>query len=171
MAGCFYVSSEVQKMRKFKMFLICSGLALPLMAQNETTRLQGYGYFGVLGADHTTFGKLLNPGLGAELTLYKGFAASADIGYVGFYNNFNEGGFGLFSPNLTYRFFNSSNFVPFVTGGYSRIFRDGSANLGNYGGGVTYWLRRRVGLRVEGRDYRDTHGYHFGGVRLGVSFR
>lgn len=158
-------------MSKFKMFLLGVGVALPLMAQNETTRVQGYGYFGVMGAGGTTFGKLLNPGLGAEVTLFKGLAASADIGYIGTYNNFRADGIGVFSPNLTYHFFNSSRVVPFVTGGYSLAFRDGTANLGNYGGGMTYWFARRVGLRVEGREHRDASGYHVGGVRVGVSFR
>ena len=158
-------------MKKLRMFLICIGAALPLLAQNETTRVQGFGYFGVMGSNGTTFGKLLNPGGGAEVTLFKGLAAGADIGYVGYFNDFRANGFGLFSPNLTYNFANSSNFVPFVTGGYSLMFRSGTANLGNYGGGVTYWFAKRVGLRLEARDTRDASGFHITGARFGVTFR
>jgi hypothetical protein len=158
-------------MKRFITFLMCAGVALPLLAQNDEGRVQGYGYFGLFGADYTTFGKLLNPGVGADVLVYKGLAASADIGYVGFYNDFASSGFGLFSPNASYLFFRTRRVVPFVTAGYSLIFRDGTSNLGNYGGGMTYWFRHRVGLRVEGRDNRDLRGYHFSRVRFGVSFR
>lgn len=156
-------------MKRLKILLI--GLAVPLLAQQETPRVQGYGYFGVLGAEGTTFGKLLNPGLGADLFVLRGLAASTDIGYVGYYNNFKSDGFGLFSPNVSYHFFASSTFVPFVTGGYTLAFRSGTANLGNYGGGMTYWFRKRVGLRAELRDYRDASGFHFTGTQFGISFR
>jgi hypothetical protein len=158
-------------MRKFQMCLVCACVTLPLMAQSEATRVQGYGYFGVAASNGTTFGKLLNPGLGADVTLYKGLAVGADVGYVGYYNNFRDDGFGLFSPNVTYHFVNSSNLVPFVTAGYSMSFRNGTANLGNYGAGFTYWFARRVGVRAEGRDTRNDSGFHVTGARFGIAFR
>jgi len=158
-------------MRKFTFILAGLVIGLPLAAQEEESRFQGYGYFGVMGSNGTTFGKLLNPGLGAEVFAYKGLAASADIGYVGYYNNFRADGLGLFSPNVSYHFLRSRRVVPFITGGYTLAFRSGTANLANYGGGLTYWFSRRVGLRVEGRDHRDTDGYHLSALRVGMSFR
>jgi hypothetical protein len=158
-------------MKTLACVLVGFGLALPVVAQEEPSRVQGYGYFGVMGSDGTTFGKLLNPGVGAEVFAYKGLAASADIGYVGYYNNFRADGIGLFSPNVSYHFFRSRTVVPFVTGGYSLAFRNETANLGNYGGGLTYWFSNRVGLRMEGRDQRDASGYHISGLRVGISFR
>jgi hypothetical protein len=158
-------------MKHITSILVGLGMIFPLAAQEGASRVQGYGYFGVMGSDGTTFGKLLNPGLGAEVFAYKGLAASADIGYVGYYNNFRADGLGLFSPNVSYHFYRSRTVVPFITGGYSLAFRSGTANMGNYGAGLTYWFGRRVGLRVEGRDHRDASGYHISGVRVGVSFR
>jgi hypothetical protein len=158
-------------MRKAILCLVCAGLAFPLLGE-EATRVQGYGYFGVMGATGgTTFGKLLNPGVGADLFLYKGLAASMDIGYVGYYNNFRADGVGVFSPNVAYHFFNSSRVVPFVTAGYSMTFRGGTTNLGNYGAGLTYWFSNRVGLRVEGRDHCNTSGDHIAGIRIGITIR
>ncbi len=157
-------------MRTMGVLAVGLALVLPVVAA-EGTRAQGYGYFGVMGADGTTMGKLLNPGIGADLFVYKGLAASADVGYVGYYNNFSADGLGLFSPNASYHFFNSTKFVPFVTGGYTLAFRSGTAHLGNYGGGATYWFSNRIGVRVEGRDHRDASGYHISGVRFGISFR
>ena len=157
-------------MRTFAVLGMGIALALPLAAE-ENPRAQGYVYYGLTGADGTTMGKWINPGLGAELFLFKGLAGSADVGYVGYYNNFKDEGFGLFSPNVSYHFFNSTKFVPFVTAGYSMAFRNGTLNMGNYGGGVTYWFSRRFGVRVEGRDHRATDGYHISGIRFGVSFR
>jgi hypothetical protein len=124
-----------------------------------------------MGSDGGTFGKWLNPGLGAEAFVYKGLTAAVDLGYAGYYNNFRDAGFGLFSSNASYHFLRSRKVVPFLTGGYALAFRSGTANLGNVGGGLSYWFSTHVGLRVEGRDHFDLSGYHIGGLRVGVSFR
>jgi hypothetical protein len=63
---------------------------------------------------------------------------------------------------------------PFVTGGYTLGFRDGHENLFNVGGGVDFWLKPKVGLRVEFRDHiwiEDNDTLQFLGVRVGVMFR
>lgn len=158
-------------MRRLQVILAGFALAIPAVAQETPARIQGYGYFGVLGDNGTTFGKLLEPGLGADVFLYRGLAAGADIGYVGYYSDFRAAGLGVVSPNLSYQFFRSRTFVPFVTGGYSLEFRNGTANLGNYGAGFTYWFVNHAGLRIEARDYWGSHGYHMGGLQFGVSFR
>jgi len=41
-----------------------------------------------------------------------------------------------------------SNFDPYVTGGYSVIFRDFTANGFHAGAGLNYWFRERMGLVV-----------------------
>jgi hypothetical protein len=43
----------------------------------------------------------------------------------------------------------------------------------NYGGGITYWFRHNLGLRLEVRDYRDIRklAYHFANFRVALSFR
>lgn len=66
---------------------------------------------------------------------------------------------------------------PFVTAGVGagtlNIF-GGSGTLVNYGGGVNYWFRQRLGLRLELRDMVTLNkGYksrHFWGFRAGLAF-
>jgi hypothetical protein len=114
-------------------------------------------------------------GGGGEVAIGKGFAAGADIGVLAPTQCWSCS-VGLFSPGVGYHFVRNprSRIDPFVTGGYSLMFRSGHANLGHFGGGLNYWFRKGVGLRVEFRDhvYADYgQATHFRGVRLGVTFR
>jgi len=98
---------------------------------------------------------VLQFGGGGEGRIYKGLSAGAEIGYLHPTKSFKDG-FGLLSTNGTYRFWKawpSQKLVPFVTAGYSLAFRDGHANLANFGGGVDYWFRDRAALRLEVRDH------------------
>jgi hypothetical protein len=69
-----------------------------------------------------------------------------------------------------------SNFDPYVTGGYSVIFRDFTANGYHIGGGFNYWFRDRMGL-VAGftfeHEFATAQNLHtdFYMGRLGVTFR
>ena len=99
-----------------------------------------------------------------------------EIGYLAPARSISEG-VGILSANGSYHFLNgepSQKLVPFVTGGYSLAFREGSANLFNFGGGVNYWFRERMGLRLEFRDHvipDGNHSDHFLGFRIGLTFR
>ncbi len=42
---------------------------------------------------------------------------------------------------------------PFVNGGFSLLAGRGGAFAIHYGGGINYWLHRRIGLRAEFRDH------------------
>lgn len=98
---------------------------------------------------------VLQFGAGGEGRLYKGLSAGAEIGYLHPARNFKDG-FGLLSTNGTYHFWTSSasqKVVPFLTAGYSLAFRDGTANLANFGGGLDYWFHNRAALRLEARDH------------------
>jgi hypothetical protein len=61
---------------------------------------------------------------------------------------------------------------PFVNAGYTRLQRGGGANGVNFGGGVNYWFKRHLGVRIEIRDHvmTDIGSVHFWGVRFGVAF-
>jgi len=64
------------------------------------------------------------------------------------------------------------NFDPFVTGGYSVLWKMGHLNLGNMGIGTNYWLARHFGLRVEARDHIYTSpSVHYWGIRVGLAIR
>lgn len=81
----------------------------------------------------------------------------------------------MLSVNGAYHFNNAGRWRPFVTGGYTFGF-DGEVteNLFNIGGGVDYWIRPKVGLRIEFRDHvwsGDGDAVHLWGVRCGVTFR
>ena len=56
------------------------------------------------------------------------------------------------------------------------LFREGHANLFNFGAGVNYWLSARWGLKFEFRDHVMREDWsrttiHYWGVRIGVAIR
>lgn len=136
----------------------------------------GYGFFSMDSPNGGTLLKMMSAGAGGEGFLYKGLALGGELSYV-FPREYPSDGFGLFSVNGAYHFVNRQRpgrIVPFVTGGYTLGFRSGTANLMNWGGGVTWWVSQRVGLRTEVRSYEyvGSHAEHFlAGVRFGVQFR
>jgi hypothetical protein len=136
----------------------------------------GYVFFapgGMTCCNNTSM--TLQFGVGGEAVLGKGVGLGAEIGALGTRQYFSDTAMGAFSPNGYYHFRHSDDLKsdPFVTGGYTLLFRSGHANLANFGGGLTYWFDRRLGARVELRDQLNTTGTitHFWGVRFGLAFR
>ena len=137
----------------------------------------GYVFFAPGGATccgHTAM--TLQLGAGAEGVIGKGFGVGAEIGAVGVREAFGDSVVGVFSPNGYYHFVHGRDFKtdPFVTAGYTLIFRSGHANLFNFGGGVNYWFHSRLAARVEMRDQVHTSNgpsLHYWGVRMGLAFR
>ncbi len=139
---------------------------------------QGYLFFGP-GGMLTPWGRTGNAhfGGGGEALLYKGIGVGFEGGYFTPWRNFGAG-LGLASVNGSYHFGNGRRLSPFVTGGYSLAFREGHANLVNVGGGINWWAKERIGLRLEFRDhiYRESHSrnteyIHFVSGRIGFAFR
>jgi hypothetical protein len=116
----------------------------------------------------------LHLGLGGEAVVGKGIGVGAEIGALGPRQHFSDAVVGLFSPNGYYHFVHDKKvrIDPFVTGGYSLLFRSGHINLFNFGGGATYWFHRHLGARFEFRDHVYTSGgtLHYWGFRMGLSF-
>jgi len=111
-------------------------------------------------------------GAGGEGLVYKGFGLGAEIGYLAPFRAGGDG-FGIFSGDGSYHFKSSkSKLVPFVTGGYSAAFRSGAVSSGgNFGGGVQYWMKDHLGLRLEFRDHVfSSDSPHFYQFRVGLSF-
>src|ERR1041384_5610527 len=77
-------------------------------------------------------------GGGIERLLERGFGASGDIAAVlpgtGSISNTS----GLAAIDLNYHF-KGVHTEPFVAAGYSLLFRDFTANMFNFGGGINYW--------------------------------
>jgi hypothetical protein len=161
---------------KMKSFLVVSFLVflMPAFAlgQDQNNAAQGYAFVGLGDSFGTT---ALHFGGGGEFDLYKGLGLSLDLGYMAPSRGLQEG-IGIFSPNGRYAFRHSadSKLIPYITAGYSLLFRRDTANAFNYGGGVDYWFAEKVGLKVEFRDHvltqcRDhCHAYQ---IRGGFSFR
>jgi hypothetical protein len=91
-------------------------------------------------------------------------------------------GVGLFSIGPTYQFLRrsgKSKLVPFVDGGYTLGFASGATpgntnNLINFGAGLNYWFHKRVGLRLDFKDYlyhRYSDTANFPAIRVGLVFR
>lgn len=144
----------------------------PVQAQPSN----GYVFFapgGVTCCGHTAM--TLQFGVGGEAVLGKGIGVGAEIGAVGTRQYFGDSVVGVLSPNGYYHFVHGKGIKidPFVTGGYTLIFRSGHANLFNFGGGLNYWFRTRLGGRFEFRDQVHTDGssVHYWGVRFGLAFR
>ena len=149
------------------------GIAL---AQSSNQR-RGWGYFvGGAGANvgnGASTGNLSVAG-GGEGLLKGGFGMGGEVGYLAPFEGAGNG-FGILSVNPSYHFLKASasrKLVPFVTGGFSLGFRNGSSSGGgNFGGGVQYWMKDHLGLRVEFRDHIfSSDSPQFLQFRVGLTF-
>ena len=150
------------------------------LAQDAGLRYRGEGYIfigeGTYSQSPALYG-VSHVGGGGGVHLFKGLGLESELGAMGRPGE----GVGLFSIDSSYHFLASSSkskLVPFVDGGYTRPFgNDGftySDNLFNFGGGIYYWPFKRVGLRLDFRDYVD-HGRvvtaHYPALRIGLAMR
>lgn len=160
-------------MRKiFAAIAIMAFISAAAFAQSAPDRKAwGYVFGGAGGNSGGNATASFQVGAGGEALVYKGLGLGAEIGYLAPFKSGSDG-FGIFSVNPSYHFKTSnSKLVPFVTGGYSLAFRSGSSSGGNFGGGVQYWMKDHLGLRVEFRDHVfSSDSPHFYQFRVGLSF-
>jgi hypothetical protein len=163
-------------MKKLIVLLI---VLMPVLSNAQTptqTERASYGYAftgPILASNGGEPG--LHSGIGGEGIIHKGFGVGGEIGYFR-HPWFGDSGSGLLSINSSYHFLNASKsrkLVPFATGGFSLFFNRGSAIGGNFGGGVTYWLKDRIGVRFEARDQIPAYSGagHFPSFRVALTFR
>ena len=160
-------------MRKL-IFVILLAVSLPFAAAAQNKESRGHGYvFAALGGLNQE-AATIHVGGGGDRLVYKGLGVGGEVGYLRF---IEEGqGLGVLSPNVSYHFTNatrSGKFAPFVTSGYSLLFAGGVASAVNFGGGMNWWFKDRVGLRLEFRDHVviASSAPHLYGVRIGLAFR
>jgi hypothetical protein len=136
---------------------------------SEDHHAQGYIFFAPGVASGRTTG-FMHAGGGGE-ALIKRVGIGGEIGYLTPWRYLSEG-IGVGSVNGSFNL-KPGKVSPFVTGGYTLVFRNGTASGYNFGGGVHYWLTERAAIRFEVRDnvVRDFHDQHFVGFRIGVTFR
>ena len=117
---------------------------------------------------------MLHFGGGGEAYVYKGLGFGAEIGYLSPIKALDQG-LGCLSINGLYAFRGSAGgkVVPFISGGYSLLFRSGTLNAVNFGGGINYWFTRKVGLRLEFRDHVSPAYFqdHLLQGRVGITVR
>ena len=159
-----------------RMFIAVFALALvpasALAQKGEMPKGWGYG-FGAIGKSSGDFGHTtVHVGGGGEALFYKGLGAAGEIGYLTTGRSAADG-IGVASANVVYHFVRpGQKLVPFVTGGASLLFQSGAAGGVNVGGGIQYWMKDRVALRLEFRDHIvSSDSPHFYGFRVGLAFR
>lgn len=140
--------------------------------ENRLPQAMVHGFFGGGPAISGGASGFLHYGGGFDIRVIEGLSGGAEIGFLHPGREFSSG-FGLFSANGTYHFkptVQRGSISPFVTGGYSLAFRNGHANLGNFGGGIDYSFGRSKALRFEVRDHvwPDDGGVHFLTFRIGL---
>lgn len=110
---------------------------------------------------------------GGEIAIAKGFSAGPEMGFLTPRHHFNNNVAGLAAANGFYHFQHGKRALdPYVSAGYSALFRDGHINFFNYGGGLNYWVNPTLAVRAEFRDRVNNSGptLHLWTFRLGVSF-
>ena len=159
------------------MKLLFMTLLFGVLAQAQQTYAgHAYAQFGAGGSTCCEFGQTLNASVGGEAFVYRGLAGGAELGYLWPIQNASAG-IGLFSATAAYHFKGEGpgrRIVPFVSSGYSAIFRDGYVNAVNFGGGVTWWARDHIGVRFEVRGHQAVPYVWSEPLvlfRVGVSFR
>ncbi len=122
-------------------------------------------------------GDFVHVGGGGEGHLTERFALGGEIGVLKPVTNQYAVTTGLASVTPAFHFVpkdSKRKFDPFVDGGLSLLAGRGGAIAIHYGGGVNYWLRRRVGLRFEFRHHlwspEAGETVHFVGFRVGIIF-
>jgi len=101
-------------------------------------------------------GDFVHVGGGGETHLTDRFALGGEIGVLKPVTNQYAFTTGLASLTPAFHFVRRDSkckFDPFVDGGLSLLAGRGGAFAIHYGGGLNYWLRRRIGLRFEIRDH------------------
>jgi hypothetical protein len=124
-------------------------------------------------------GTFIHAGGGGEARLANRFGLGGELGVLKPVTNQYAITTGLGSVTPAYHFIRRDSkrkFDPFVDGGVSLLVGGGGAAAAvHYGGGVNYWVGRRLGLRFEFRHHlwspEAGEAIHLIGFRIGVTFR
>jgi hypothetical protein len=151
--------------------ILILGQGLAMGQTSDERKGWGYVFGGIGGREGIGSNAVINVGGGGEGILGKGFGVGGEVGYLTDTRS-TSNGIGLASANLSYHFNRAQKLVPFVTGGGSVAFRGGAVGGGNIGGGVHYWMRDNIGLRLEVRDFIfSSDSPNTVVFRVGLSFR
>ncbi len=143
-------------------------LAVLFLVASHCSFAQSSNGYIVAGAG-SRHGKLISQAaFGGESVIHKRIGVGAEIGAIAGHQSFATfSANGYYHPPVT----NRERVVdPFITAGYTAAvgLLGFEGNLVNFGGGVVYWFRRRIGLRVEFRGFEPARIY---GFRAGITIR
>jgi len=154
----------------FSIIVLLSGAVL--WAQAEPHKGQGlvFGSVGAAVIEGESSG-IFQVGGAFDAYLAGGLGVTAGLGYAAPVDAPGDG-IGIFSPGVVYAFNRGNKTIPFVNGGYSLFFREGTAHGFFFGGGVDHWFGERWGLHIEGRDQvMPEYNYHIIEARIGIALR
>jgi hypothetical protein len=140
--------------------------ASSLMAQGSGRNLwSGYMFLG-RASEHHGYSGGADAGIGVEYIAAKGVGLGAEFGGIS--------RVAVFSVDGVYRIPLNRRIRPFLTTGYSATFdSDGDNGSGfNIGGGIHYYLRKRLAIRAEAREliFPEPVFGNFPSFRIGITF-
>ncbi len=113
-------------------FLLGFFLTVSVSGQGSEKKGWGYGFFvGGFATDGSESEGIVHMGGGVDLLLAGGLGVGLEIGSLS-WGGISDG-VGVFSPGVIYAFNTDQKTIPFITGGYTLFFREGSANGAFFG--------------------------------------
>ena len=164
-------------------FGIVALLASCIVASAQQSGSYVYAFGGPVVVPRSAFtrwdGTFIHAGGGGEARLANRFGLGGELGVLKPVTNQYAITTGLGSVTPAYHFIRRDSkrkFDPFVDGGVSLLVGGGGAAAAvHYGGGVNYWVGRRLGLRFEFRHHlwspEAGEAIHLIGFRVGIAFR
>ena len=142
-----------------KTLIVVCALALfaaPAWAQDDggtTIRVTGFAAPGMFVAGGIVAGATpLRIGGMIEQVGSSGFGFAFDASYLTTFEDVSENSIAMLAPAVLYEFHTDGPLKPYVRGGPTFILGGGDAAfLVHYGGGINYWVKENIGLKVEGR--------------------
>jgi hypothetical protein len=162
--------------------LVLALLCFPIAAPAQPSGNYGYVFGGPVVVPRSAFtrwdGTFVHVGGGGEGRLTNKFGLGGELGVLKPVTNRDAVTTGVASVTPAYHFISRDSdrkSDPFVDGGLSLLFGRGSGVALHYGGGLNYWFRRRIGLRLEFRHHlwspEAGESINLVGFRIGLAFR
>ena len=147
-----------------------------MLGDAEEFRRQGYAVYAPAVASSGYFSNDIQGAfVGGDFLFYKGLGANVDGG--GYFLPREGGGIGAFSPSVTFHAqkIGKGRIVPFASTGPTFLVGGDGSSLGiwQFGGGATFWVKPRFGIRAEVRHHTDYryNDLNLTAFRFGISWR
>lgn len=166
------------KMRSIFCFAVLAALQIPARAESGAGFLYKWNVHGFYAAGsalaETTAG-LRGGGGGAELFVWKRFAAGADVSALHDQYYWALGNVGHVGAQVSYHFASREKIRgvdPFLLFGVGRFFPEESRAVVHGSFGLAYWFKPHVGARFEIRVAERQYGDNIYAIlRAGIAFR